>query len=623
MQSLMTAVQRAALVLCIASATLVFGGVTPDLAASAFGFGLVAVLIWLGRLIFAQPCLWKRSPMHLLVAAFMAYTLIRYFTAPVEYEARFELFQVFLYGLIYFTVASNLGRAADRNVFLIAMALLAVGQSTYAFWQFARGDDLVLHLSRPYEYHGRGGGTFICPNHLAAFLEMVLGLLLARTALVGERVASLQTAVLQKVLLAFATLVTLVGILVTFSRGGWIVTFLGLMIFLIWGRWALQNPWLRIGLAVAAVAAFLVIGVKMLPDRLSFGRTFTTDAQTQSRVVKDTTLGDRMPLWLATLRIIRDYPLVGTGPGTWRWFHGQYREPQIQENPEYAHSDVLNLTSDYGLVGLALVLAFFACFYRHAFALARRGASAEERSFAVGSALAVTMIIFHSFIDFSLHLTANALLLVTILGLTSAMTPEGCRSGATSLPETKPWLRWSLAGTLAACCVLGLWFFPRTALAYYYWSRGSDAKAVLHWDKALARYARAIELDPKFPAPCADAAGIMLGKARMKRPAEQAKRRELVDTAADLLYWSTELNPRQTLVLLRLAEAYELRGETEKAITTFERAKAIDPKAAVVYVRWGMLYRNLGEDEKAEKVFKEGEKFQGDEVSQQFLFNRQ
>jgi O-antigen ligase len=619
MRDALTTAQTIAILLCVLAATVVFGGVTPDLAAPAFAFGFMAVLLWLGKLVMAPPCRWKASFLHWPVAAFMVYTLVRYFTSPLEYEARFELFQVFLYGLVFFTVATNLGRPKDRAIFWIVLAGFAVAQSAYAFWQFARSQDLVLHLSRPYQYHGRGGGTFICPNHLAGFLEMVLGLLLARTTLPREPTTPLQTAVLQRILVLFATVATLVGILVTYSRGGWLVAFLGLVLFFCWGRLDPRKAWPRLTVALALLAVLVGIGFKVLPHRLSLDRAITRDDQTES-VKWDTTLGERTPLWRASLRIMGDHPWFGTGPGSWRWFQGFHREPQMQENPEYAHSDVLNLASDYGAVGFLLVLAVLIGFYRHALGIIRHNAAAEQRAFALGSVLGVTMILAHSFVDFGLHTSANALLLVTLMGFTVAMDQEERPSAWIDL---QPWRRWSLVAVLLVCCVAGLWFYPRTALAYYWWSRGSDSQAVLSWNRALHRFARAMELDPKFPAPYADAGEIYLARARMKPAAQLEERRKLADTAADLLNWSVTLNPRQTLVLLQLAEALALLGEKENALKTFERARAVDPKAAVVYVRWGMFYRDLGDEKNAEAMFLESEKLSGDDVARHFLFDRQ
>jgi len=619
MTSVLAAVILGALVLAQWAATISFGAVTPDFAAWAFAAGFVLVLAWGVYLACAQPLEWRKSALHLLVVAFMAYTLIRYLTAPVEYEPRFELFQVFLYGMVCLAASQTLHRPRDRAIFLGALVVLAVAESCYGFWQFARRQDLVLHLSRPVQYHGRASGTYVCPNHLAGFLEMVLGLLMARIALYRNPRKPVQSFVLEKVLQVAALLFILVGLLTSFSRGGWLAALAGLVLFLGWGGWRGLSPWPRVALVGLALGAFVLIGLKWLPDRLSIARSVVQDEQTGETQV-DVTLGERTPLWAATLRIIRDYPLFGTGPGTWRWFHGRYREPAVQENPDYAHSDLLQLVSDYGVVGLALVLGALLVFYRHALRVAQYSPSADQRSFAVGSALAVSMILLHGLVDFNLHITANALLFAALLGLTAAMNDP--------LQPSKTWtVHWVARATLTlmtlSLAALGLWLIPRTAWAYYLTSRGKGSEKVLHWDKALDRYERARTIDPKYPEPYGRAAVVNLIRARFKRPVNSPQRLQMIQQAAQLCQQALNLNPYQTLYRLRLAEAYELLGQPEKALETYHQARDLDPKAAIVYVRWGMFHMKRGEEDRAEELFKEAEKYHGDQLARSFLFDRQ
>ena len=94
--------------------------------------------------------------------------------------------------------------------------------SLYAVYQFLAHSDRVWHFTTP--YRGRGTGTFISPNNLAGFLEMLLPLGLAYT-LMGR----LQP--LTKVFVGYATLALAAGIGVSISRGSWIATGLVLLVF--------------------------------------------------------------------------------------------------------------------------------------------------------------------------------------------------------------------------------------------------------------------------------------------------------------------------------------------------------------------------------------------------------
>src|SRR5262245_54483875 len=176
--------------LCVYALALPLGGVNPEVAFP--GYSLVALLavLWAGWFCLAKDASWVRSPMHLPVALFALYALARYFSSPVEYDARQELFLVGVCSLLYLITSSYSHRPLDRTFFLIALMVLALFESGYGMWQAFTNSSWVFFWERPELYHGRASGTFIYPNQFAAFLEMGLGLFLARAVYVSRESAS-------------------------------------------------------------------------------------------------------------------------------------------------------------------------------------------------------------------------------------------------------------------------------------------------------------------------------------------------------------------------------------------------------------------------------------------------
>src|SRR5207247_1133942 len=188
-----TAAMVILLALCISTAVLAFAGVTPDLAAPSYALVVLLALMWAGKLFTAKAVSWKHSPLHIPILAFVAYAVVRYFFSPLEYEARLELIGIVCCALVYFLAASNFYRARDRAWFIWALLLLALLESVLGIWQFATQSHTIFPgFELPPEYANRAGGTYICPNHFAAFLEIILTLLIGRLVFFRSSFLTLQ-----------------------------------------------------------------------------------------------------------------------------------------------------------------------------------------------------------------------------------------------------------------------------------------------------------------------------------------------------------------------------------------------------------------------------------------------
>src|SRR5437588_755837 len=162
--------------------------------------------LWLCRLWLNPGQRWLWPPVCWAVLAFTLYAIGRYLTADIEYVARQELLRILVYALLFFAILNNLHRQELVHAIVLTLICLAMVISFYAIFQFLTGSDRVWHLRTPYPR--RGTGTYISPNHLGGFLEMILPLGLAYT------LAS-RTKPVVKVLLGYASLVILAGIGIT------------------------------------------------------------------------------------------------------------------------------------------------------------------------------------------------------------------------------------------------------------------------------------------------------------------------------------------------------------------------------------------------------------------------
>ncbi len=319
--------------------------------------------------------------------------------------------------------------------------------------------------------------------------------------------------------------------------------------------------------------------------------------------MRDPTLGNRMFLWKTTLRMIHDHPILGTGGLTWPWMFPKYRSESdsgLQGLPVYAHNDILQATSDYGIVGAVLLVAVMVCFFWHVVMVNRHRTSSDERSFAIGAAVGVTAILVHSWSDFNLHIGANALLLAAIMGFTAAIDTGERRFKREDL---RPAGRYVLATALVALALAAIWFVAPTCRAARYTALGNGAKEEIEWDQAETYYRHAIALDPKSWEPYARLGDVYSSKALFRDRARPDERKELVQVAVSNYNTALALNPFHSELMVRQARTHQIVGENEQALKLFERALQVDPNDAFIFASLGRYYRQLGDDKKAADAF--------------------
>jgi O-antigen ligase len=254
-------------------------------------------------------------------------------------------------------------------------------------------------------------GPFINRHHFAGYMELTialpLGLLFAGAVDKEKRVIYLFIAGLMGV-----------ALVMTASRGG-IISLVAEIIFLvivtaIWRkpserRLRRSGRLKRVAARVAMTGALLFslfLGVILLGGEFSITRfidTVNTD---------DPTTG-RAHFWAVTLDIIKAHPYIGTGLGAFGVIYTRYDTRNGLYRLEQAHNDYLQVLSDAGIVGGVLALSFVVLLFYKAIARAK-----SRDDFRRGVALAALSgcfaVLVHSFFDFTLHTTSNALLFLVL-----------------------------------------------------------------------------------------------------------------------------------------------------------------------------------------------------------------
>ena len=258
-------------------------------------------------------------------------------------------------------------------------------------------------------------GPFINRHHFAGYMELTLAIplgLLFSGAIAGEK----------KLLYVFAVAMMGVALILTNSRGG-IISLVAEVLFLVViaglrrkhrGHEPEEKKRLvRSGIVRAALALALIIGI--LAGTVLFGGEQALSRFVGTVNTDDPTTG-RAHFWSVTLDIIRTHPFIGTGLGAFGVIYTRYDSRNGLFRLEQAHNDYLQVLSDAGIIGAALGLFFIIALFRMGFA--RRETDDEfRRGVATGALAGCFAVLVHSFFDFTLHTTSNALLFLVLAAL--------------------------------------------------------------------------------------------------------------------------------------------------------------------------------------------------------------
>jgi O-antigen ligase/Flp pilus assembly protein TadD len=552
-------------------------------------------VLWGVKLLFARPVSWVWSPMHVPVVLFVAYAALRTLWSPVPHDSRLELLHVLLYALVYFVAAVNFYRPTDRRVMVWALMAVAVGEAMYGTWQYATQSDRALWVVRPLQYALRGGGTFICPNHLAGFLTMVCGVALARVIVDPTPSRSLQKNVLFKLLEVYVIGCAIAGLVASQSRGGWLATGLAVVaaLFWFWRVRALPPRVVDAAFGVVIVVAIFAYSRPAIRQRLqdSFAiRLDYTFEDFKPVEIKDPNLGGRAALNQVSWRIAKDHVWFGTGPGTWQWVAPRFQDTQTK----YAHNDVLQLLTEYGLVGWLMGLGVFACFFWQVVRFTRPASTSEQHAFAIGAATAITGLLIHSFWDFNLHIPANAFLLVSLLGLVAANSDGRLPFQRIELSRRARGILG--AGVLVAACLAAFLSLPATQVARLT-RQGDDARAAGELNQAAAAYQRAIAFDRRS----ADAY-LGLGDTYRSRVRKNVNGED-VDRALAAYRTAAGLNPLDPRPYQRIAALHETLGDHARALAAHQQCVTLAPNHPAYLLRLGLAHWRLGQIPEAVAAF--------------------
>ena len=326
-------------------------------------------LLWLWTLRDPAARLAARVPLWQPVMAFSAVTLVSALASGHAASALVASKELLLVAALYVT-ADALAGPADGHRFLSALLVVVTVAAVAGLLQTALCPGPGPDYGWPsWLYHRcyRARGFFSIYMTLAGVLSLVLLACLPRL-LPGAAMARWTIA---------PWLVSLLGLLATYTRGAWMgfgAAVLSLLPLTRKGRWLLL-----VGLVLLAIGA--LAGPKHLRERfLTMGNP------------EDPTVKERVYMWRSGLTIWREHPVLGVGPGELKRVYERYALPEaVKKRTGHVHNTPLQMLVERGVLGLAAWLWIWVAFFARAIGLLRRlpGDAASERTLVIGSITAI------------------------------------------------------------------------------------------------------------------------------------------------------------------------------------------------------------------------------------------
>lgn len=283
-------------------------------------------------------------------------------------------------------------------------------------------------------------GPYVNHNHYAGLMELIFPVVLGLFFFYRPRIGntSLIKGIAEifnqekaniHILIGASALLIVISIFVSLSRGAMISTCLSLVfftVFLLRRRISRGNTMLLIAIIMLSAISIGWFGWDQIFER------FAKLKNAQGVIYEF-----RLTFWQDTIKIIKDFALTGAGTGTFSDIYPLYQSFQNEKSLYHAHNDYLELLAENGIIGFALAGCFLISFFYKTHTVFSKRRDAFSIYLYIGCITAMIALLFHSVVDFNMHVGANGLWFFFIAGIAVSAANTGIREQSleTRLPK--------------------------------------------------------------------------------------------------------------------------------------------------------------------------------------------
>lgn len=339
-----------------------------------------------------------KEPMDLPILVFALLILISTITS-IDPLGSFRDLAIHLTAMGFmFVLVNSIKTKKDFNILITFLVIAATLVALYGLYQYKVGVDMedkwVDAANNP-DVKTRVFSVFGNPNILAEYLIMIIPISIS--------LFWYSKKLNKKAIFLGISLVLMLALVLTLSRGGWIGFAFGILIFVI----LIEKKLLL------SIIPLVLGGVYFLPQSIlnrisSIGN------------LRDSSNAYRLKMWGITLDIIRDNWLVGVGFG---YIPFKYTfETYIRTMPVYhSHNTYLQITGEMGILGLIVFLGLIFIIYKYSIKRLIKGEDRYIRTMAAGVLAGLAALLGHGAVESVLYLPRIIITFWTLVALLLAL----------------------------------------------------------------------------------------------------------------------------------------------------------------------------------------------------------
>ena len=518
--------------------------------------------------------------------------------------------------ILFFIVTNSIQEQKTIDTLLLTIIIVGLAMGIYGILQYL-GIDFEF-------WEGNVGrqrvmGLFGNVNYFAEYLilplSLTIGLIFAKNT------------IFNKLFLFIALFVMGLALLLTFTRGSYlaIAITIPVILFLYFKSSANKQNKLFYKKIILYFILLAIIALAIIYIPHPLNREDSTLGKLRSRVtIESLTSGSsvlrRVATWKFTWMMIEDYPIFGTGIGTYGYHSLKYQAEFFAQGDNralyphgfavQAHNEYLQLWSELGIIGLLILLWLIFTYYRNVIINIHK-MEVKQKAIVIGLAGGVTAVLIDAVFGFPLQLAASLSLFWMFLGLTAVqifiskynekdkyiqkkadpgkITYSQNDNTQTTGAILKKSILYIIVITVMVICIL---FLIRPFMARVYWYYGNQQRFSGNSARAINIYEKALKWNPWQGDIYIDLANSLRITSNNQDALKNLHRAEIF---TDHHYLPGNI-----------AYLYNNEGESEKAIPYLEKAIKYQPDREgmlPLQLQLGDIYLEIKEYNNAERHF--------------------